>query len=96
MTDTEATDTDPDEAPTPQYLPSAEVVGNLQTYLAALDAEREIIAELVEALENGDVGVDEMVEVMPSPMPMVQYDQERTFDESADYQLTIGGDDGGE
>jgi len=34
MTDTEATDTDPDEAPTPQYLPSAEVVGNLQTYLA--------------------------------------------------------------
>jgi len=37
-----------------------------------------------------------MVEVMPSPMPMVQYDQERTFDESADYQLTIGGDDGGE
>lgn len=87
---------DSDDAETPKYLPTDEVVGNLKMYRAALDAETEIVADLIAALESGELAVNEMVEAMPDPMPMYQWDATNSFDETADYELRIGGEDGGE
>lgn len=83
-----------DDVDEDRFLPNEKVVDNVRSYLDCLEAEIEVHENLVEALEEGDVQVSEMVEALPSPMPMEAYQRDEWDDYDEDLELSLQEEDG--